>query len=138
LAPEDPRYVDLRRNVLAKLERAMPNVTIQLAGERRSSAAGETDDSYGEIDYRYGGRSDTSRSTSHREVLPLLYGLAGVPPPAPIAAPDYPGFPLAADSQPALLWFFGALPLVILVCWWGSRRPPSPTMESSHEHRQNH
>ena len=27
LAAEDPRYVDLRRNVLAKLERIMPNVT---------------------------------------------------------------------------------------------------------------
>ena len=31
LAPEDPRYVDLRRNVLAKLERALPGVTIRLA-----------------------------------------------------------------------------------------------------------
>ena len=31
LTPEDPRYMDLQRNVLAKLERAMPNVAIQLA-----------------------------------------------------------------------------------------------------------
>src|SRR5262249_58401857 len=31
LAPEDPRYVDLRRNILLKLERVMPNVTIRLA-----------------------------------------------------------------------------------------------------------
>ena len=37
LAPEDPRYADLQRNVLAKLERAMPNVTIRLAGGRQSS-----------------------------------------------------------------------------------------------------
>ena len=34
LAPEDPRYVDLRRNVLAKLERALPDVTIRLATTR--------------------------------------------------------------------------------------------------------
>jgi hypothetical protein len=27
----DPRYVDLRRNVLSKLERAMPRVTVRLA-----------------------------------------------------------------------------------------------------------
>ena len=32
LAPEDPRYADLQRNVLAKLERAMPNVSVTLAG----------------------------------------------------------------------------------------------------------
>src|SRR5262249_14231847 len=31
LAAEDPRYVDLRRNILLKLERVMPNVTIRLA-----------------------------------------------------------------------------------------------------------
>src|SRR5712675_184412 len=32
LAAEDPRYADLQRTVLAKLERAMPNVSIRLAG----------------------------------------------------------------------------------------------------------
>src|SRR5262249_34199885 len=31
LAPEDPRYTDLRRDVLAKLERTMPYVNIRLA-----------------------------------------------------------------------------------------------------------
>ena len=38
LAPEDPRYVDLRRNVLAKLDRVMPQVAIRLDTERRSFA----------------------------------------------------------------------------------------------------
>src|SRR5213075_1878253 len=36
LAPEDPRYADLQRNVLAKLERAMPNVSIRLADGRQN------------------------------------------------------------------------------------------------------
>jgi ABC-2 type transport system permease protein len=54
LAPEDPRYVDLRRNVLAKLERAMPLVSIRLGAERRSLASPAGDDAYGEIEYRYG------------------------------------------------------------------------------------
>jgi hypothetical protein len=106
--------------VLTKLERVMPNVTIHLAGERYDSNAADT---YGEINYAYGGRSDTSRSTSPREVLPLLYGLAGVAPPRPTDAVDYPGFPLVANSQPAMIWFFGVLPLLIVVCWWWSRRP---------------
>jgi len=58
LDPEDPRYVDLRRNVLGKLERAMPNVSIMLAGGRH--LAGKLD-AYGEIGYAYAGRSDVSR-----------------------------------------------------------------------------
>jgi ABC-2 type transport system permease protein len=85
MAPEDPRYADLQRNVLAKLERAMPHVTILLGGDRQS------DERYGEVEYVYGDRQDVSRSTSSREILPLLYSLAGVAPPAPDAARDYPG-----------------------------------------------
>src|SRR6185369_13130260 len=77
LAPEDPRYADLQRNVLAKLDRAMPNVSISLAGGRQGFST-EGDESYGEIEYVYGGRSDVSRSTSPREILPLIYSLAGV------------------------------------------------------------
>jgi ABC-2 family transporter len=126
LTPEDPRYMDLRRNVLAKLERAMPRVSIRLEAERRSFASPVGDDAYGEIEYRYGGRSDVSRSTSPREILPLLYGLAGMELPAPIPAADYPGYPHVADGAFALAWFLIGLPILILFAWWRSRRPPSP------------
>jgi ABC-type transport system involved in multi-copper enzyme maturation permease subunit len=124
LAPEDPRYVDLQRNVLSKLERIVPNVTIRLvtAGQSVIGSAGEV--SYGEIEYSYGGHSEKSRSTSHREALPLLYGLAGVPVPTPQAGEDYPGYPLVADGRIALPWFFVALPLLTAVAWWWSRRAP--------------
>jgi ABC-type transport system involved in multi-copper enzyme maturation permease subunit len=124
LAPEDPRYVDLQRNVLSKLERIVPNVTIRLvtAGQSVIRSAGEV--SYGEIEYSYCGHSAKSRSTSHREVLPLLYGLAGMPVPTPQPGEDYPGYPLVADGWIALLWFFVALPLSIAVAWWWSRRAP--------------
>ena len=120
--PEDPRYIDLNRNVLAKLERAMPDVSIRLTASRQSTTS---DDSYGEVAYRYGGRTDTSRSTSPREILPLLYDLAGVPPPEPIPGADYPGYPLAAEPAYALPWFFAALPLLIGFGWWRSCSPPS-------------
>ena len=118
LAPEDPRYVDLQRNVLSKLERIVPNVTIRLvtAGQSVIGSAGEV--SYGEIEYSYGGHSANSRSTSHREALPLLYGLAGIPVPRPQLGEDYPGYPLVADGWLALSWFFVALPLLIAVAWW--------------------
>jgi len=124
LAPEDPRYADLQRNVLAKLDRAMPNVSISLAGGRQGFST-EGDESYGEIEYVYGGRSDVSRSTSPREILPLIYSLAGVSPPAPIPGGEYPGYPLVAGADSALFWFFGGLPLLVVLCWWWIRRPPA-------------
>ena len=124
LAPEDPRYVDLRRNVLAKLERAMPHVTIRLATSGQSMVGSASEDAYGEVEYTYDGRSDKSRSTSHREILPLIYALAGRPVPEPIAGQDYSGYPLVANASRALAWFFGRLPLLIVIAWWRSRRPP--------------
>lgn len=124
LAPEDPRYVDLRRNVLSKLERVLPNVTVRLAAPGQSVLGSASDKSYGNVEYVYGGRSDASRSTSHREILPLLYGLAKVPQPEPIVADDYPGYPLVANANAALPWFFGLLPMLIVLAWWWSCRPP--------------
>jgi ABC-2 type transport system permease protein len=140
LAPEDPRYADLQRNVLAKLERAMPNVSLRLAGERQNLATNADDDRYGEVEYTYGGRSDISRSTSPREILPMLYGLARVSPPAPVPGSDYPGYPLIAGGQVALLWFFSGLPLCIALAWWWSQRLPKPitahsTRRLNHEHQ---
>src|SRR6266700_3529309 len=125
LAAEDPRYVDLRRNVLAKLERVLPRVSIRLAGSGQSVVGSSSDEAYGEIEYSYGGRSAKTRSTSHREALPLLYELAGRPVPAPAPDEDYPGYPLTAGAEAALPWFFAALPLLIALAWWWSRRAPN-------------
>ena len=125
LAPEDPRYVDLQRNVLSKLERIVPNVTIRLATAGQSVIGSSGEVSYGEIEYSYGGHSAKSRSTSHREALPLLYGLAGVPAPTSQIGEDYPGYPLVTEEWTSLPWFFVALPLLIAVAWWWwSRRVP--------------
>jgi len=123
LAPEDPRYIDLRRNVLGKLERAVSNLSIVVAGSRQDVAANS--DVYGQIEYVYGGRSDVSRSTSPREILPLLYALAGTQPPASIPATEYPGYPLVVNADMTLVWFFFGLPLLIALAWWRSRLPPA-------------
>jgi ABC-2 type transport system permease protein len=125
LAAEDPRYIDVQRNVLAKLERVMPRVSIGLATARQNFTSAVGEEAYGEIEYRYGARSDTSRSTSPREILPLIYGLAGVQPPAPIPSAEFPGYPLVTDGAFALLWFLAILPALIVFAWWRSRRLPS-------------
>jgi len=124
LVPEDPRYVDLQRNVLSKLERAMPNVAVRLTGDRQTFAASAGDVAYGEIEYIYSARRETTRSTSPREVLPLIYGLANVELPSAVATDEYPGYPLTAKAEPALLWFFVVLPMLIAVAWWWTRRAP--------------
>jgi ABC-2 type transport system permease protein len=124
LAPEDPRYVDLRRNVLSKLERVLAHVTIRLATTGQSVVGSTSDDAYGEIEYSYGGRTSKTRSTSHREALPLLYELAGAPIPTPVVGEDYPGYPLVSSGRAALGWFFGALPLLIMMAWWWTSRAP--------------
>jgi ABC-2 type transport system permease protein len=125
LAAEDPRYMDVQRNVLSKLERVMPRVSIRLAAARQSLTSSTGDESYGEIEYRYGARSDVSRSTSSREILPLIYGLAGVQSPAPIPSAEYPGYPHVAGGELALLWFLAILPILIALSWWRSRCPPT-------------
>jgi len=124
LVPEDPRYVDLRRNVLSKLQRAVPDVTVRLAVGAQTMVGGTSDEAYGDVEYSYGASSARSRSTSHREVLPLIYGLAGKPIPAPVPGQDYPGYPLEASGALPLAWFFGALPLLVVVAWWWTRRAP--------------
>src|SRR5258707_950390 len=125
LAAEHPRYIDLQRNVLAKLERAMPRVSIRLAATRQSFASAAGEEAYGQIEYRYGAKSGTSPSTSPREILPPIYGLAGVPPPAPIPSTEFPGFPLTTDGAFPLLGFLAILPILIILAWWRSRRLPS-------------
>jgi len=125
LAPEDPRYMDLQRNVLAKLERVMPRITIRLASPRQSFGSSVGDETYGEIEYVYGNRSDKSRSTSPREILPLIYGVAGMQAPLPIPSAEYAGYPHVANGEFALLWFLAALPMLIVLAWWRSRRPPA-------------
>jgi ABC-type transport system involved in multi-copper enzyme maturation permease subunit len=124
LVPEDPRYVDLRRNVLSKLQRAMPDVTVRLAVAAQTMVGGTSDEAYGDVEYAYGASSARSRSTSHREVLPLIYGVAGKPIPPPIPGQDYPGYPLEVFGELPLAWFFGALPLLVVVAWWWTRRAP--------------
>ena len=104
---------------------AAGDVSVGLVGARQSVATNAGDDRYGEVEYNYGGRSDISRSTSPREILPLLYSLAGVSRPASASGGDYPGYPLVARGEVALLWFFGGLPLCIALVWWRSRRLPT-------------
>lgn len=120
LAPDDPRLTDLERNVLNKLGRSVPDMRVAVTGASSLFAAQE-EDNYGLIELEYAGRKTETRSTSPREILPLLWGLAGIPPPS-ADAPAYPGYPLEAATQAANLWFYLLLPVLIGLGWWRTQR----------------
>jgi ABC-type transport system involved in multi-copper enzyme maturation permease subunit len=124
LASNDSRFMDLQRQVLAKLPRTAPHVTINYAETSTSSLLGGTSGAnYGLVTYTYGGKQGTSRATTAREVLPLIEALAGQ-----TVAPDplkpYPGFPLVTSAEGSAVWFYALLPLLAVAGWWYFQQPP--------------
>jgi ABC-2 type transport system permease protein len=118
LAPEDPRLYDLEQSLLGKLRRTMLNVEVVMKGDGAASVfSGSGDDDYGKILYFYEARQAMSRSTSEDEVLPLIFGLAGVRRPVREDSADYPGYPNIADTRPATGVFYFVLPAAVLVSW---------------------
>ncbi len=128
LTPEDSRAREFTANVLAKLKRLVPGLTVRWAPTGQAGPFGAAqDEGYGIIAYDYAGRHAESRSNSPREILPLLHELAGIRvTPAELA--PYPGYPLVADARRAEVWFYLVLPALILLAGWlrarSGRLPP--------------
>ncbi len=123
LNPEDSRAREYVANVLAKLKRLVPNLTVRWAETGKVGVFGAAqDERYGLIVYEYSGRQAESRSNSPREILPLLHELAGVTV-TPVELPAYPGHPLVADAKAADAWFYVLLPVLILLAGWVLARP---------------
>src|SRR5437868_7997228 len=125
LAANDSRLADLDRNVLTKLPRAMPHVSITYAEASTTSLFGGTSGAnYGLTTYTYGGKQGVTRATTAREVLPLIEALDNR-----VVVTDatavYPGYPLVTSADAASVWFYAALPLLALGGWWYSQRIPS-------------
>ncbi len=122
LSPDDSRLREMESNVLAKLRRIVPNVSMRYAAVPNVGLLSVPgDDRYGLIAYQYQGRREESRSNSFSEILPILHKLAGVAV-TPVETPAFVGHPLAADSTPAAWWFYGILPAIIGGCWFLSGR----------------
>jgi ABC-2 type transport system permease protein len=131
LAPEDPRYIDFERNILGKLRRTMAVVSVRLESESRTGLFEASSENYGTVVYRYDGKQAESRSTGAGEVLPLIYGLAGIERMAVPERAPYPGYPLQAGTRPAEVWFYGLLPILIIAGWGLARSLPRfPTIHA--------
>lgn len=119
LSSEDPRMADFENNVLVKLRRSVPELRVvyPLAGR---SGLFENDAHYGEIVYRLGMKTATSRSTTEEIVLDTIYELASMR--APVRAPStYPGYPLAKRAGGAGWVFYGLWPAMVIGTWRATR-----------------
>lgn len=121
LGAQDPRRIDLEREVLAKLRRVM-RVDVRYVAPGSTGMASRSDH-YGEMVYAIGDRADTTRSVIVPIVLEGIYKLANVTPPAEAAdASSYPGYPLARIPSAIAVVFFGIWPLLVVAAWAVSRR----------------
>jgi ABC-2 type transport system permease protein len=117
LAAEDPRLMDLERNILSKLRRILPKVEMEYASEGRSGLF-DSSKHYGEIWYEYNGQKVMSRSTTEPIVLEMLYKLANVTAPTATSDSQFSGHPLAAKPTGAALAFYFIWPISICFFWW--------------------
>jgi hypothetical protein len=115
LAPEDPRRFDLEHRVLEKLRRVMPSLDVQYISATSIGLFEQTSPHYGEIWYDLGGRRAMSRMTTVEGGLDVIYGLAGVAPPAVAADTEFRGHPLAVPPRGAAWIFYGIWPALIIV-----------------------
>jgi len=121
LSAEDPKRTDLETNVLAKLRRVLPDFAVTNAAQSRSGLFESAQSHYGEIWYAVGSRRALLRSTTEPIVLAKLYELAGIPVPAAVAGPSYPGYPLAASPRGAAISFYIAWPICVGLAFAASR-----------------
>lgn len=118
LSRDDSRAREFQTNVLAKLRRLVPGLKVVWGDVGNTGPFGAAhDDRYGIVTYDYGGRRVESRSNSAREILPILHELASV---TVVASdlPPYRGYPAVIDPTPAGLWFYGGLPVLVLLLGW--------------------
>jgi ABC-type transport system involved in multi-copper enzyme maturation permease subunit len=126
LAPEDSRLQEFEGNVLAKLRRTVPHLVTRYEDPGNTGRYGAgADDRYGVIVYEYGGARDESRSTSPREVLPILHALAHANV-LPDPVPSYAGYPLVAPATTApVAVFYVLLPALVIAGWSFERSRPA-------------
>lgn len=126
LAPEDSRLQEFEGNVLAKLRRTVPHLVTRYEDPGNTGRYGAgADDRYGVIVYEYAGARDESRSTSPREILPILHELASRDV-TPDAIPVYPGYPLVATTGGVpMALFYVVIPALVLAGWRFERSRPA-------------
>jgi ABC-2 type transport system permease protein len=113
LAPEDPRRFELERQMLSKLRRTMPNLTIEYISQSTTGLFEQTRANYGEIHYDLAGKTAIGQSVTQEGVLDAIYELAGIQP-AKEGEVGHKGHPLAVQPIGAAPLFYLAWPLAVV------------------------
>jgi ABC-2 type transport system permease protein len=114
LAPEDPRRVDLERQVLSKLRRVLPAVRITYIAATTTGMFEQSAAQYGEIWYELDGRRALNRATTAESALETILSLASVVPRADTADEIFRGHPLAVLPTGAAAIFYGVWPALVV------------------------
>lgn len=115
LAPEDPRRADLDRRALSKLRRVVPDLRIQYVSSTSIGLFEQSNPHYGEIIYRFAGRSATTRAITPEATLEKIFSLANVN--VPPEDPDtFRGHPLAVPPNDASIVFYVLWPTLVAGC----------------------
>src|SRR5215813_3428874 len=118
LSSEDSRLKEMEANVLGKLRRTVRRLEVNYEDTTGHGLFSSVpDERYGLIIYQYEGKRGESRSNSPREILPLLHELSGTEV-KPEKEPDYRGYPVVADAAGYGVWFYGILPVLVVLSWW--------------------
>jgi ABC-2 type transport system permease protein len=112
LAPEDPRRADFEHRALSKLRRVKPRVDVKYESSTSIGLFEQTNPHYGEIWYRCGGRSATSRATTAENALESIYSVCGVAAPVEGGEDVFRGHPLAVAPKGAAAVFYIFWPIV--------------------------
>jgi ABC-type transport system involved in multi-copper enzyme maturation permease subunit len=124
LSREDSRRHDYETNILNKLQRTVPDLTVVFPYDSTGSLPGtQNDNRYGVIEYDYNGSHDESWSNSPGEVLPILHQLAGQTVTFS-EVQQYHGYPIVTDAAPFITWFYIILPTMYLSLWWFTNTLP--------------
>ena len=122
LGADDPRLTDLRTEVLDRLERVVPHLTVSYEGSAGTGLLANADPHYGEIWYEAAGKRTMLKSAIEPVVLQTIYDLEGVHATPVADAESYPGYPLKTTGPLAWLALFIVWPAIVLTLFWRARK----------------
>ncbi len=122
LGADDPRLTDLRHEILDRLERVVPHLSVSYEGSAGTGRLGNADPQYGEIWYEIAGKRIMLKSAIEPIVLQTIYDLAGVKATPVADAESYPGYPLRTTAPFVWAAFFVVWPAIVLTLFWRARK----------------
>lgn len=127
---DDARRQQLESDTLSRLRLARPDLEIATPrDDRPAPAEGERDETYGTLELCAGAECRSTRSTSRRELVTLLFEAAHRAPPD-FTQPEYSGYPLVVEggTRAALAGAaYLGLPASLLIIGWLATRSPRRT-----------